>query len=397
MMDLGNGISFNFIESDVLRSNDHKDITSEENSLKTEKKISLTSKIGIENRKIGFPSNSLLNFDNVSVTVKSETDFEKSDVTGETLIPTKKRNEPRKKPFECTICHQNFTFKTQLKKHIFDNHKGIKSEIFQCKECEKSFSSRWNFQQHEKAHEKAKTDIFCCSTCNKYFKSSWKLQRHERIHQRTKPFECSSCNLQFIFKTELENHISADHEGKESHEKVHENMKNDPYIAEEIPSKIIKLPCSTLDIKEEYEMVTGSDEIDVSNQGLEIPTSNSKIVQDITDPLTVSFHSNETTIFNTREKFQCLTCNKTFKNTSRLQRHESVHERKDLIECSSCNICFTFKTELNDHVFNVHGGKKPKVKKKNHHCEECNKSFSDTWKLQRHEKIHLKLKCEDQE
>ena len=263
MMDLGNGISFNFIESDVLRSNDHKDVIFLESSLQTEKKIPFTSKIGIENRKFGFPSNSLLNFDNDSVTVKSETAFEKSYITEETLIPIKKRNEPRKKPFECMICHQNFTFKTQLKKHIFDNHKDITSEIFQCKECEKSFSNRWNFQQHEKAHEKAKTDIFCCSICRKYFKSSWKLQRHERIHQRTKPFECSSCNLQFISKTELENHISADHEGKESHEKVHKSMKIDPYIAEEIPSKIIKLPSSTLDIKEEYEMVTGINEIDV--------------------------------------------------------------------------------------------------------------------------------------
>ena len=84
-------------------------------------------------------------------------------------------------------------------------------------------------------------------------------------------------------------------------------------------------------------------------------------------------------------------------HSSLLQRHESVHERKNLIECSSCNICFTFKTELNDHVFNVHGGKKPKVKEKNHHCEECNKSFLDTWKMQRHQKVHLKSKCKDQD
>ena len=60
-------------------------------------------------------------------------------------------------------------------------------------------------------------------------------------------------------------------------------------------------------------MVTGSDEMDVSNQGLEIQTSRSKIVQDITDPLNVPFHSNETTTFNTREKFQCLLCNKLLK------------------------------------------------------------------------------------
>ena len=70
---------------------------------------------------------------------------------------------------------------------------------------------------------------------------------------------------------------------------------------------------------------------------------------------------------------------------------------KTSFECSSCNISFTFKTELNDHVFNVHGGKKPKVKKKNHHCEECNKSFLDTWKMQRHQKVHLKSKCQDQD
>ena len=50
-------------------------------------------------------------------------------------------------------------------------------------------------------------------------------------------------------------------------------------------------------------MVTGIDEIDVSNQGIEIQTSSSKIVQDITDPLNVPFHSNETTAFNTREIF----------------------------------------------------------------------------------------------
>ena len=36
-----------------------------------------------------------------------------------------------------------------------------------------------------------------------------------------------------------------------------------------------------------------------------------------------------------------------------------------------------------------------KPKKKNHHCKECNKSFSDSWKLRRHENVHLKLKADE--
>ena len=35
---------------------------------------------------------------------------------------------------------------------------------------------------------------------------------------------------------------------------------------------------------------------------------------------------------------------------------------------------------------------KPKKKKKNFHCKECNKSFRDNYKLKRHERVHLKFK-----
>ena len=103
--------------------------------------------------------------------MKSEIDFTEADVEKDiesSEIPVKIRNEPRKKPYECSICSLSFTFKTQLKNHISVGHQGKKSEIH-CKECNKSFSSAWNFQQHEKAHQKAKTDSFTCSICKKGF------------------------------------------------------------------------------------------------------------------------------------------------------------------------------------------------------------------------------------
>ena len=44
---------------------------------------------------------------------------------------------------------------------------------------------------------------------------------------------------------------------------------------------------------------------------------------------------------------------------------------------------------------NIEKSVRPKLPPKTHICKECNKSFRDSWKLRRHEKVHLKMKSEE--
>uniref|UniRef100_A0A8C5QL61 Uncharacterized protein n=1 Tax=Leptobrachium leishanense TaxID=445787 RepID=A0A8C5QL61_9ANUR len=87
----------------------------------------------------------------------------------------------------------------------------------------------------------------------------------------------------------------------------------------------------------------------------------------------------------TEEQFSCPECEKHFTNTFALKKHQRIHKRKRPFKCPECGKCFTFHSILAAHKM-IHTKEKP------FNCTECGKWFSRSSNLAAHKMIHTGVK-----
>jgi len=78
--------------------------------------------------------------------------------------------------------------------------------------------------------------------------------------------------------------------------------------------------------------------------------------------------------------FQCKICRKSFKDNSKLRRHQLVHTGERPFTCPYCEKCFSIDFNLKTHI-RIHTGEKP------YKCSfpGCTKSFNQSGNLKSHQ------------
>ncbi|OXB68285.1 UNVERIFIED_CONTAM: hypothetical protein H355_007064 [Colinus virginianus] len=245
------------------------------------------------------------------------------------------------KPFECDICHQRYSTKSNLtvhrKKHSSDTDfhkkehkcpycnklhaskktlaKHVKRQI-----CKKSFTRRPHLEEHMILHSQDKP--FKCTYCEEHFKSRFaRLKHQEKFHLG--PFPCDICGRQFNDTGNLKRHIECTHGGKRKwtcficgksvrerlHLRVHHDDKR--YECEE---------CGKTFIRHDH------------------LTKHKKI------------HSGE-------KPYKCQICNQSFRIKKTLTKHMVIHSDARPFNCQHCNATFKRKDKLKYHIDHVHGTK----------------------------------------
>lgn len=95
---------------------------------------------------------------------------------------------------QCEICTNVFKLKIQLRKHQLEYQKKNK-----CCACEKTFSSEVKFRNHvDKSHVplKAKIVKFQCKVCQKFFTTKHNLMQHFETHEEKK-YKCDVCGTTY--------------------------------------------------------------------------------------------------------------------------------------------------------------------------------------------------------
>ena len=82
-----------------------------------------------------------------------------------------------------------------------------------------------------------------------------------------------------------------------------------------------------------------------------------------------------------RGKFPCIKCDKMFCTPYDLKKHEKSKHPLTNIKCKSCESVFNKYSDLESHLDTVH-----KVEKFG--CEICDKTFALKWRLNKHQQIH---------
>ncbi|XP_039739573.1 zinc finger and BTB domain-containing protein 41 [Pteropus medius] len=304
------------------------------------------------------------------------------------------------KPFECDVCHQRYSTKSNLtvhrKKHSADTEvpkkehrcprcdklhaskktlakhikrfhpenaqefisiKKTKSESWKCDICKKSFTRRPHLEEHMILHSQDKP--FKCTYCEEHFKSRFaRLKHQEKFHLG--PFPCDICGRQFNDTGNLKRHIECTHGGK---------RKWTCFIC----GKSVR---ERTTLKEHLRIHSG-----------EKPHLCSICGQSFRHGSSYRLHLR---VHHDDKRYECDECGKTFIRHDHLTKHKKIHSGEKAHQCEECGKCFGRRDHLTVHYRSVHLGEKvwQKYKATFHQCDVCKKIFKGKSSLEMHFRTH---------
>uniref|UniRef100_A0A8C8RJS6 Zinc finger protein 710 n=1 Tax=Pelusios castaneus TaxID=367368 RepID=A0A8C8RJS6_9SAUR len=227
----------------------------------------------------------------------------------------------RQKRWQCRMCEKSYTSKYNLVTHIL-GHNGIKPHS--CPHCSKLFKQPSHLQTHLLTHQGTRPHK--CEVCSKAFTQTSHLKRHMLLHTDVKPYSCRFCGRGFAYPSELK-----------AHEVKHENGRCHVCVE-------CGLDFSTLTQLKRH----------------------------------LSTHQGPTL-------YQCLECSKSFHYRSQLQNHMLKHQNVRPFVCTECGMEFSQIHHLKQHSLTHKGVKEFK-------CEVCGREFTLQANMKRHMLIHTSVR-----
>ncbi|XP_072437967.1 uncharacterized protein znf366 isoform X1 [Chiloscyllium punctatum] len=226
------------------------------------------------------------------------------------------------KRWQCRMCEKSYTSKYNLVTHIL-GHSGIKPHA--CSQCGKLFKQLSHLHTHMLTHQGTRPHK--CNVCHKAFTQTSHLKRHMMQHSDVKPYNCSICGRGFAYPSELK-----------AHETKHENGRDN-----------ICVEC-----------------------GLDFPTL-AQLKRHLTS------HRGPTL-------YRCDECEKTFQYPSQLQNHMMKHKDIRPYICTECGMEFIQPHHLKQHSLTHKGVKE-------HKCGICGREFTLLANMKRHVLIHTNIRA----
>ena len=251
--------------------------------------------------------------------------------------------------FKCPLCTYNGLAGSRFKDHI----RSIHWNLYQCEECEKSFTSRDNYVIHvQKIHEEKDLSVKC-DLCEKIFATQQIMRTHIKlVHKKIKNFPCEICGLQTSNSTHLRMHI----------QNVHEKVKN--FQCDQCGMKFFNKYGHDKHFRNVHEKHTSK-----THQC-------DKCEKSFWTPFQLNQHFDSV---HNEKKFQCDKCEKQLTSYAILQKHiKFVHESTETFKCKECGKEFNRIDNHDTHVKVVHRGIK------DFKCEHCGKEFARKKYLEKH-------------
>uniref|UniRef100_A0A0B7AVM2 C2H2-type domain-containing protein n=1 Tax=Arion vulgaris TaxID=1028688 RepID=A0A0B7AVM2_9EUPU len=120
------------------------------------------------------------------------------------LIHCQQIHKQDPKPYKCPTCSKSFASSSCLSQHA-RIHSGLKP--YKCEICERKFTQLSHLQQHIRTHTGEKPYKCMHPGCGKAFSQLSSLQSHSRSHMTDKPFRCNSCYKCYADEQSLREHI----------------------------------------------------------------------------------------------------------------------------------------------------------------------------------------------
>ena len=347
-------------------------------------------------------------------------------ITVTKLPPVKKPQPSKPRRYDCPLCEEKFSFKSQFVAHV-ENHKitvtnmfGKVKQMFQCKICKKMISNFKYLKRHQRFHSTGMP--FPCKKCDKTFSSRSNLTRHDNfVHKKIRDKSvCEICGNTYMSKTSLDDHMAV-HRGETFKCDICANefktrltlirhlriSHNKGAVNTDAKTERPVFHCSNCDqtFENKYQLsrhvkrVHPSEEETASYQCPicgKICHSKEKFTRH------KSYHKNNSTRLYCQicgasfmsncglqnhmrkhtgdKRFSCNVCDRKFYNSSCLNEHKKIHTDERNIVCELCGEKFRYKSGLRSHM-RVHMTKE-------HVCQVCNKAFHFEFDLRKHAISH---------
>lgn len=239
--------------------------------------------------------------------------------------------------FQCEHCTQAYRSKQVLLDHVRNVHAGI---IFQCKDCDRVFVLKADFNRHREKHKNSKK----CKYCNRTFKQNAAYKAHMLSH--TEGRTCNTCKKAFSTKAFLEAHIKQQSKcpvcnevfcsRNDYYSNIHGNSCEGANIC-----VICGLKC-TGEIKVKYHLVTH---------------------------------------FKKQKEYPCKFCKQVFPKKKLLMQHRENEHLHVKYDCDQCDKSYTSKGAYDRHVETIHSNIK-------YDCVQCGKTFVNKGYFEYHVKGH---------
>ncbi|XP_043266409.1 zinc finger protein 600-like [Venturia canescens] len=107
--------------------------------------------------------------------------------------------------YRCEYCGVSFAWKSTLNKHLAGNHRPDGPQKFVCEICPKVYSTLSQVNEHVKRdHLKERNHV--CTLCGKSFFKKFDLKTHSRIHTKERPYICRACGKGFHHQSHIIRH-----------------------------------------------------------------------------------------------------------------------------------------------------------------------------------------------
>ncbi|XP_065093565.1 zinc finger protein 91-like [Ochlerotatus camptorhynchus] len=279
-------------------------------------------------------------------------------------------------PFQCELCEPVRSFKDEegLQLHKVVCHTIESEKKYKCDQCEKAFASEWQLSGHKNWHQNVESLNIYCDKCNKYFNSVRTLNTHMRAHHS---------ETMVIFSTpattvDCETKITAD---SNIPEPIITSTEHPP--ATTIPE--YSSPTSRVVSAPPRKTLKTAGEIAEQD---EIIRRFCTLICEKCEFVGKSYYQLEKhykTEHDMRGYAVC--CGRKFCKKRRLFEHCQRHINPDMFRCELCNKSFTESDGLEKHNKWVHTPDSEKPFK----CEICDAAFYKDYLLRNHMKYHISM------
>ncbi|XP_059144525.1 zinc finger transcription factor lin-29-like isoform X1 [Physella acuta] len=233
------------------------------------------------------------------------------------------------------------------------------TKTYQCKICDQVFTTKSDMLIHCQQIHKQDPKPYKCPTCSKSFANSSYLSQHARIHSGLKPYKCEICERKFTQLSHLQQHIRT-HTGEKPYKCMH-------------PDCVLKFS-QLSHLKQHYRSHTGEKPYKCMHM-------------DCVQKFAQLSHLQQHTRLHTGERpYKCTHpgCGKAFSQLSNLQSHSRSHMTDKPFRCNSCYKCYADEQSLREHIPKHSDTKHLKT----HICHICGKSYTQETYLTRHMAKH---------
>ena len=251
---------------------------------------------------------------------------------------------------------------------------------FPCEECGKNFKNNAAMKKHMVSQHEA-------TSMSIGGKKKTKIKKANKIDVEYKHFSCKDCQISYSSKEELEEHkMSIGHWVKDSQEcdlSVN-NIQVVPHdFLQEFASEKIH------EIGHEVKIEIRNDEVEYeiepmkeTRNDISIDMSNAHICdvcKKVFSSLSVLKAHKKLHI---GEGFSCDLCDKQFARRYDMNRHRKIHSKDKRLSCGKCRKTFTTQLEMSEHL-STHLNDEKKFS-----CQFCGVAYAEQNNLMRHKKLH---------